>query len=58
MRGSCDVNKSGSGMQSIIMSDVMLKTALVIRWWMAAEHWSLSVGTAQYLLKGRHHCRL
>jgi hypothetical protein len=40
--------RRGRGMQSIMMSDVMLKTALVIRWWMAAEHWTLATGTAQY----------
>jgi hypothetical protein len=38
VRGSCEVIRRGSGMQSIIMSEVRLKTALVIRWWMAAEH--------------------
>ena len=41
VRGSCEVMRRGSGMQSIIMSDEILKTALVIRWWIAAEHCSI-----------------
>jgi hypothetical protein len=28
-------------MQSIMMSEEMLNTALVIKWWMAAEHCSV-----------------
>jgi hypothetical protein len=32
VRGSCEVIRRGRGMQSIIMSEEMLKTALVIRW--------------------------
>jgi hypothetical protein len=29
-------------MQSIIMSEVRLKTAFVMRWWIAAEHCSIT----------------
>lgn len=36
--GSCDLRKIGIGMRMIIMSDVMLMTALVMRWFVAAEH--------------------
>ena len=38
VRGSLEVMRRGRGMQSIIMSEEMLKTALVIKWWIAAEH--------------------
>jgi hypothetical protein len=38
VRGSWEVMRSGRGMQSIMMSEEMLKTAFVIRWWIAAEH--------------------
>jgi hypothetical protein len=38
VRGSLEVIRRGRGMQSIITSEEMLKTALVIRWWIAAEH--------------------
>lgn len=36
--GSCDLRKIGIGMRMIIISDVMLMTALVMRWFVAAEH--------------------
>ena len=37
-RGSWDLRKMGMGIKMIITSDVMLMTALVIRWLVAAEH--------------------
>lgn len=36
--GSCDLRKIGIGMRMIMISDVMLMTALVMRWFVAAEH--------------------
>ena len=36
--GSWDLRKIGIGMRMIIISDVMLMTALVMRWFVAAEH--------------------
>jgi len=67
--GSWDLRKIGIGMRMIMMSDVMLMTALVMRWFVAAEHCAATVslaqfehrcnilllgGTAQYWLNGRH----
>ncbi len=61
--------RRGRGMESIMISELMLKTALVIRWCMAAEHCSkhcqlahlsqgnsipLATGTAQYWGNGLH----
>ena len=39
--------KSEKAMPSILISDDKLKTALVMRWFSAAEHCGLGVGTAQ-----------
>lgn len=36
--GSRTLNKSGIGMLSIMTSEEILKTALVMRWLVAAEH--------------------
>lgn len=37
----------GKAMQSMMISEEMLKTALVIRWSVRASHCGLGVGTAQ-----------
>lgn len=39
--GSLVARSSGSGMKSIMRSEEILKTALVIRWCRAAEHCSI-----------------
>lgn len=39
----------------MMRSEEMFRTALVMRWFVAAEHWGEEVGTAQYSWKGRHH---
>lgn len=36
--GRRTLNKSGSGMLMMIKSELILKTALVIKWCVAAEH--------------------
>lgn len=54
LRGIRDWRNIGIGIRMIMTSDEMLKTALVIKWFVAAEHWTLSGGTAQYWLKGLH----
>ncbi len=36
-----DERKTGSGMRMMMTSDEMLKTALVMRWFVAAEHWAV-----------------
>jgi hypothetical protein len=41
--GKRTLNKSGIGMLRMITSEDMLKTALVIRWFVAAEHCSTLV---------------
>jgi hypothetical protein len=37
--GSRTRNRRGSGILNMIRSDEMLNTALVMRWFVAAEHW-------------------
>jgi len=46
MGGNLENIRSGRGIHSIMMSEDMLKTALTMRWWMAAEHWSLNLSLA------------
>lgn len=53
--GSFTLKRRGIGMEMIIKSEEILRTAFVIKWFVAAEHWRDDVGTAQYWLNGRHH---
>jgi hypothetical protein len=52
--GSLTLKRSGIGITMIITSEEMLRTAFVMRWLVAAEHWGFEGGTAQYCEKGRH----
>lgn len=52
--GRRTLKRSGMGMLIIMRSEEMLRTALVIRWFVAAEHWEECGGTAQYCWIGRH----
>lgn len=38
--GSCDCINTGMGKRIIMKSEEMLSTAFVIRWFVAAEHWT------------------
>lgn len=53
-RGNLDFTRSGKGMHSMITSEEILKTALVIRWLIAAEHWTNFVSTRFNEHKGPH----
>ena len=41
--GNLTLNRRGIGIRIIMISEEILKTALVIRWWIAAEHCSMEL---------------
>lgn len=54
LHGKCIPQKSGAVTPSIMRSVTRLKVAFVIKWLVAALHWELLGGMAQYCEKGRH----
>ena len=41
--GNLTLNRRGIGIRIIMISEEILKTALVIRWWIAVEHCSMGL---------------